>query len=93
MTVHKVNLYAIKDNATGLFGQMSEMNSDLEFIRNVKTFINNDTSSVLSSSPDDFSLWRLGSLEKETGMFTSDQEMICPVTALVYVDLRSQDVA
>lgn len=81
--IHVVKLYSVKDTATGLYGPLMECHSDAEAIRSLKAFARSDVNNIFSSSPDDFSLWRLGSLEKETGMFTSEQEMLCRVSALL----------
>lgn len=80
---HVVNLYGIKDAATGCFGGVIEQGTDQEVVRSLRHHLMADVNTLYAQAPADFSLWRLGSVDKQTGMFISDQEMICSLSALV----------
>lgn len=87
-----VNLYAVKDDATGTFDKVLEYPTDQAAIRALRHFLSSDLNSLYALSPSDFSLWRLGSVDRQSGMFTSEQELLTKLQFLVEpagVELRS----
>lgn len=66
-----MNIYCIKDEKIG-FRSIMEQNSDGEAIRTFWTTIN-DTNTLIGQWPEDFSLWRIGRYDKNTGVITPQE--------------------
>lgn len=83
--VHSINLYAVQDAATGTFGNLLEARSDAEALRSFRHHLQSDSQSLYALSPEDYTLWRLGSVDKETGVFTSNSEMLSSARSILAV--------
>lgn len=64
------NVYAIKDDLRNMFHTPIYFKTDVEGARYFKTSINNNNDLKYNSS--DFSWWKLGTFNDETGEFTSE---------------------
>ena len=62
-------VYAIKDDLRNMFQQPVYFKTEVESARYFKTAINNNQDLKYNSS--DFSLWKLGTFDDETGTFES----------------------
>lgn len=62
--------YAIKDDLRNMFQQPVYFKTEVEGARYFKTAINNNKDLKYNSS--DFSFWKLGSFDDESGIFTSE---------------------
>lgn len=63
-------VYAIKDDLRNMFQQPIYFKTEVEGTRYFKTAINNNQD--LKYNSNDFSFWKLGSFDDETGIFTSE---------------------
>ena len=63
-------VFAIKDDLRNMFLQPQYFKTDIEATRYFKTAINNNQD--LKYNCSDFSFWKLGSYDDETGIFTSE---------------------
>lgn len=70
----KINVYAVKDELTQTFMQPNFMDNDLEITRIFAYQINNTP--IWKDNPEDFSLYKLGSFNEDTGEFISKVEKI-----------------
>lgn len=64
------NVYAIKDDLRNMFHSPMYFKTEPEGARYFKTAINNNDDLKYNST--DFSWWKLGTFNDETGEFTSD---------------------
>ena len=65
-------VYSIKDDLRNMFHTPVYFKSEAEGARYFKTSINNNDDLKYNSS--DFSWWKLGTFDDETGIYTSDIE-------------------
>lgn len=63
-------VYAIKDDLRNMFHKPEYFRTEVEGARYFKTAINNNEQLKYNSS--DFSWWKLGTFDDETGVYTSD---------------------
>lgn len=64
------SVYAIKDDLRNMFIQPVYFRTEVESARYFKTAINNNNEMKYNAS--DFSFWRLGTYNDETGVYTSE---------------------
>lgn len=69
-----LEFYAVKDELAGKFLSPTLMNSEPEAKRQFKAQINNID--IWKDNPSDFSLFRLGTFNTETGELTSNIEKL-----------------
>lgn len=72
----KIELYAIKDELAGTFMQPMEFKSEAEAKRTFTLLINNKNSELMNNCPEDFSMWKIGTFEKNDGTITPELEKI-----------------
>lgn len=70
----KIGLYAVKDNLTNGFMAPTTIRSDEEAKRSFKTQVNNID--IWRDNPSDFSLYKVGYYDDETGEIESHVEML-----------------
>lgn len=63
----KIELYAIKDELANTMLQPMEFKTENEAKRTFKILINDKNNSLMYSCPGDYSLWKIGEFEKDTG--------------------------
>lgn len=63
-------VYAIKDDLRNMFHQPVYFKTEVEGARYFKTAINNNQD--LKFNSNDFSFWKLGSFDDESGVFISE---------------------
>lgn len=63
-------VYAIKDDLRNMFQQPVYFKTDVEGARYFKTAINNNQD--LKYNCSDFSFWKLGTFDDESGIFTTE---------------------
>ena len=69
------SIYAVKDELATRYKFPNYYLSKEEAIRDFKTQLNNTT--LWKDNPGDFSLYRLGEYNDETGIYKSELELIC----------------
>lgn len=72
----KVGLYAIKDELADNFMPTMEFKSEAEAKRTFKYLINDKKNDLMNSCPEDYSLWKIGTFEKNTGKIEAALEKI-----------------
>lgn len=71
------NIYCVKDNLVG-FGKIFDSYSDATAIREITMAVNSPRGmSLISDRPEDFSLYKIGTFNTDTGVFTPCLEFIC----------------
>lgn len=72
----KKYVYAIRDNKLGSFGIPVLIENDAVAIRQFGDIITNGGDSVMTKHPSDFTIYRLGEFDSNTGKF---ENVDCPV--------------
>lgn len=70
----KASLYSIKDNISNTFGRIMEQNNNPEAIRSFTDIVGNPESTV-SKHPKDYTLYKLGEFDTETGIITTSKSI------------------
>lgn len=70
----KFDVYAVKDELQGKYKTPAYVTKEEEIIRNFKWQVNETP--IWKSNPADFTLWKLGTFDDESGQFVSDIHMI-----------------
>lgn len=71
----KVNVYAIKDVKLGFEAPFTRVNDQLA-IRDFLNVASAPEQNKLSMNPEDFELWKLGTMETDSGIITSDVQFL-----------------
>lgn len=71
----KQEIYGIKDKAIG-FTEIFTAHSKYEALRAMSQAVNNPQRTIVTEHPKDFSLFKLGELEIESGLVTPKNEFI-----------------
>lgn len=87
--MHQLKLFAVKDEKTQLFTHPNFVVDEIAATRGV-SIVSNDPNSNLCHFPADYTLWCLGSLDVQTGVFTSKIDFIQTVTVLKSLLPKSQ---
>ena len=61
-----MNLYSINDSTAGEYGQPAPMNNDAVAVRSFGTLVN-EKGTIMNTKPSDFSIWKVGTFDTETG--------------------------
>lgn len=79
---HEVFLYSLKDITVDSFGSVFEARSDDQAKRSIAQHQQLEPSTLFAMYPQDYQLWKLGSLDRNTGSFNSQPEYLCSAQAL-----------
>lgn len=84
-----MNIYAVRDRLIGYFLQPFPAHTDKEVLASCANAINReDNRDPIAQTPHHFEIWRLASINEETGKVTGDPEFLADCSGLVRGNLR-----
>lgn len=69
-----INIYSIYDSAAKAFLQPFFMAADGQALRAFQDNVNSDEESIIKKHPEQFTLFKIGTFDDQTGTITADQK-------------------
>lgn len=80
----QLKMYSIYDEVTQVFNHPFAAIAEQEAVRNMRILVN-DPSTLISKSPQDYTLYHVAMYDDQTGQYTNTNQpvMLCKATSLI----------